>query len=129
MEKIYAGLAGNRKNQGIKSPQDNKTSQQPFSSITYGMSTSLEGQMVIEALLDAQLNGLGHHETAIFPIAIFLVKDGINYKKEDPNYYLYRKAMYCAAKRLFPTFLMVDAPFNLQYYKEGDPDTIVQAMG
>lgn len=104
-------------------------SQQPFSSITYGMNTSPEGQMVIEALLDAQLNGLGHHETAIFPIAIFLVKDGINYKKEDPNYYLYRKAMYCAAKRLFPTFLMVDAPFNLQYYKEGDPDTIVQAMG
>lgn len=103
--------------------------QQVFSSITYGMNTTPEGQLLIDALITAQLNGLGHHETAVFPIAIFIVHDGVNYKKGDPNYYLYRKAMYCSSKRLFPTFLMLDAPFNLQYYKEGDPNTIVQAMG
>lgn len=104
-------------------------SQQPFSSITYGMNTSAEGRMVIEALLNAQLAGLGHHETAIFPIAIFLVKDGVNFKNGDPNYDLYRQAMYCSAKRLFPTYVMLDAPHNLQYYKEGDPYSYTQAMG
>jgi len=103
--------------------------QQPFSSITYGMNTTTEGRMVIDALIAAQLAGLGHHETAIFPIAIFLVKDGVNFKKGDPNYDLYRKAMYCSAKRLFPTYVMLDAPHNLQYYKEGDPYSYTQAMG
>lgn len=103
--------------------------QQVFSSITYGMNTSAEGRLIIEALLNAQLEGLGHHETAIFPIAIFLVKDGVNFKEGDPNYDLYRKAMYCSAKRLFPTYVMLDAPHNLQYYKEGDPYSYTQAMG
>lgn len=103
--------------------------QQPFSSITYGMNTTTEGRIVIDALIQAQLAGLGHHETAIFPIAIFLVKDGVNFKKGDPNYDLYRKAMYCSAKRLFPTYVFLDAPHNLQYYKDGDPYSYTQAMG
>ncbi len=29
----------------------------------------------------------------------------------------------------FPNFSFIDAPFNLQYYKEGNPDTEIAYMG
>ena len=59
--------------------------------------------------------GLGNGETAIFPIHIFKVKEGINYNKQDPNYDLFKLAIRVSAKRLFPNFSFIDAPFNLQY--------------
>ena len=34
-----------------------------------------------------------------------------------------------SAKRLFPNFSFIDAPFNLQYYKPGNPDTEIAYMG
>jgi len=65
----------------------------------------------------------------IFPIHIFKVKEGINYNKTDPNYDLFKLACRVSAKRLFPNFSFIDAPFNLQYYKEGDIDSEVAYMG
>ena len=65
--------------------------------------------------------GLGNGETPIFPIQIFRVKDGVNYNPGEPNYDLFQLAIRCSAKRLFPNFSFIDAPFNLQYYKEGHP--------
>lgn len=103
--------------------------QTPFSSINYGMDTSIEGRMVIKNVLLAQEKGLGNGETPIFPIHIFKVKDGINYNPTDPNYDLFQLACRVSAKRLFPNFSFVDAPFNLQYYKEGNPDTEIAYMG
>ena len=103
--------------------------QVPFSSINYGTDTSKEGQMVIENLLEATKAGLGNGETAIFPIQIFKVKDGVNYNESDPNYHLFIKACEVSAKRLFPNFSFIDAPFNLNYYKEGHPETEVAYMG
>ena len=103
--------------------------QVPFSSINYGTDTSKEGQMVMENLLDATKAGLGNGETPIFPIQIFKVKDGVNYNPGDPNYYLFEKACAVSAKRLFPNFSFIDAPFNAQYYKEGHPETEVAYMG
>ena len=73
--------------------------------------------------------GLGNGETAIFPILIFKVKEGINYNSEDPNYDLFKLAIKVSAKRLFPNFSFLDAPFNLEYYKEGDHHTEVGYMG
>ncbi len=101
----------------------------PFSSINYGTDTSPEGRLVIECVLKAQDAGLGHGETPIFPIHIFKVKEGINYNPEDPNYDLYKLAIKVSAKRLFPNFSFLDAPFNSQFYKEGCPDTEVAYMG
>jgi ribonucleoside-triphosphate reductase len=75
------------------------------------------------------MNGLGHHETPIFPISIFNVKEGVNYNPGDPNYDLFKRSMEVSAKRLFPNFTFIDAPFNLQYYKPGDPDTEIATMG
>ena len=102
--------------------------QTPFSSINYGMDTSAEGRMIIKNVLLANEAGLGNGETPIFPIQIFRVKDGISYNEGDPNYDLFKLACRVSAKRLFPNFSFVDAPFNLQYYK-GTPETEIAYMG
>ena len=103
--------------------------QVPFSSINYGTDTSQEGRMVIRNLLLATDAGLGNGETPIFPVQIFKVKEGINYNPGDPSYDLFKLAIKTSAKRLFPNFSFLDAPFNLQYYKEGDYNTEVSYMG
>ena len=95
-------------------------SQVPFSSLNFGLDTSPEGRMVASNLLKAQMSGLGRHETPIFPILIYTLKKGVNFEKEDPNYDIFRLAMECSSKRLFPTYCFVDASFNLPYY-EKDP--------
>ena len=102
--------------------------QTPFSSINYGMDTSAEGRMVIKNVLLANEAGLGNGETPIFPIQIFRVKEGVSYNPEDRNYDLFKLACRVSAKRLFPNFSFVDAPFNLQYYK-GTPETEIAYMG
>ncbi|MEG0767339.1 MAG: anaerobic ribonucleoside triphosphate reductase, partial [Clostridia bacterium] len=101
----------------------------PFSSINYGMDTSEEGRMLMRNLLLSTEEGLGHGETPIFPIQIFRVKEGINYNPGDPNYDLFRLAIRVSAKRLFPNFSFQDAPFNLQYYRPGHPETEIAYMG
>lgn len=103
--------------------------QVPFSSINYGMDTSWEGRMAIEQLLLATKAGLGNGETPIFPIQIFRVKEGVNYNPGDPNYDLFHLAMEVSAKRLFPNFSFLDAPFNLMYYDPEKPETQVAYMG
>lgn len=103
--------------------------QTPFSSINYGTDTSPEGRLVIKSILHATDAGLGNGETPIFPIHIFKVKEGVNYNPDDPNYDLFKLAIKVSAKRLFPNFGFLDAPFNKQYYKEGHPETEVVYMG
>ena len=103
--------------------------QVPFSSLNYGTDTSDEGRMVMHCLLDATMAGLGNGETPIFPIQIFKVKEGVNYNPEDINYDLFKKSMLCSSKRLFPNFSFLDAPYNKQYYKEGDYRTEIAYMG
>lgn len=104
-------------------------SQVPFISINYGLDTSREGKMVVENMLLATQKGLGNGETPIFPIQILKVKDGVNSKEGDINYDLLRLSLETTAKRLFPNYVFVDVPFNLQYYKEDDPETHIATMG
>ena len=103
--------------------------QVPFSSINYGMDTSPEARMAIRNLLLSTEAGLGNGETPIFPIQIFRVKEGVNYNPGDPNYDLFQLAIRCSAKRLFPNFSFLDAPFNLKYYVPGRPETEIAYMG
>ena len=103
--------------------------QVPFSSINFGTDTSFEGRMVIKNYLLATEAGLGNGETPIFPISIFKVKEGINYLETDPNYDLFKLACRVSAKRLFPNFSFIDAPFNKAYYKEGNINTEIAYMG
>ena len=102
--------------------------QVPFSSINYGTCQSQEGRMVMRNLLEATDAGLGDGETPIFPVQIFKVKEGVNYNPGDPNYDLFKLVMKTSAKRLFPNFSFIDAPFNLQYY-DGSYDSEIAYMG
>lgn len=103
--------------------------QVPFSSVNLGTDTSPEGRMVTRNFLEATEAGLGRGETPIFPVSIFKIKEGVNYNPEDPNYDLFKLACKVSAKRLFPNFAFVDAPFNLQFYKPGDINTEIAYMG
>ena len=103
--------------------------QVPFSSVNFGTDTSPEGRMVIKNFLLATESGLGKSETPIFPISIFKIKEGVNYNETDPNYDLFELACKVTAKRLFPNFSFMDAPFNKEFYKEGDYNTEVAYMG
>lgn len=103
--------------------------QVPFSSINYGMDTSPEGRLATREVLNAIDAGLGNGETPIFPISVFQLKSGVNYNVDDPNYDLFRLACKVSAKRLFPNFVNIDAPYNLQYYKPGDYNSCVATMG
>ena len=103
--------------------------QVPFTSINFGTDITPAGRLVSKYLLEATMNGLGKGETPIFPISIFKVKEGVNYNPEDPNYDLFKRSMEVSAKRLFPNFTFIDAPFNLQYYKPGDYHTEIATMG
>lgn len=103
--------------------------QVPFSSVNFGTDTSPEGRMVIRNYLLSLDEGLGKGETPIFPVSIFKVKEGINYNPEDISYDLFKLACKVSAKRLFPNFSFIDAPFNLAYYKPGDYKTEVGYMG
>lgn len=101
----------------------------PFSSINFGLDTSPEGRLVIRETLNATYNGLGHGETAIFPISIFLLKKGFNYNPGDKNYDLFKYACEVSAKRLFPNFVNEDAPYNEKYYVPGNYNSFVASMG
>ena len=103
--------------------------QVPFTSLNYGTDTSAEGRLVTECLLLATEAGLGNGEVSIFPIHIFKVKEGVNFNPGEPNYDLFQLAIRVSAKRLFPNFSFLDAPYNKQYYQEGKPETEVAYMG
>ncbi len=103
--------------------------QVPFSSINFGTDTSSEGRMITKNYMLAAEAGLGHGETPIFPISIFKVKEGINFNEGDPNYDLFKLSLRVSAKRLFPNWSFIDAPYNLAFYKEGDFRTEVVYMG
>ncbi|HHW67341.1 MAG TPA: anaerobic ribonucleoside triphosphate reductase [Epulopiscium sp.] len=103
--------------------------QVPFSSINFGTDTSPEGRMVSKNFLLATERGLGNGETPIFPISIFKVKKGISFEKGDPNYDLFKLACRVSAKRLFPNFSFLDAPFNKIYYDKYGTEGEVAYMG
>ncbi|MDE5955524.1 MAG: anaerobic ribonucleoside triphosphate reductase, partial [Bacteroidales bacterium] len=93
-----------------------------FSSINYGTDTSAEGRCVIREILNTTYEGVGNGSTAIFPIQIWKKKRGVSYLPEDRNYDLYKFACKVSARRFFPNFLNLDAPFNRhELWREDDP--------
>lgn len=109
--------------------QSRSGNQLPFTSINYGTCTLPEGRMVIKALLEGSLNGVGKlHKTPIFPCGIFQCMKGVNRAPEDPNYDLFRLALKSTAKRLYPNYANVDWSVN-EGYDRNDPRTYVATMG
>ena len=89
-----------------------------FSSINYGTDTSPEGRCIIRELLNTTERGVGNGETPIFPIQIWKLKKGVSAEPGDPNYDLLQMAYRVTAKRFFPNFINLDAPFN--YHEKWD---------
>jgi ribonucleoside-triphosphate reductase len=89
-----------------------------FSSINYGTDTSAEGRCIIRELLRSTYEGVGNGETAIFPIQIWKKKRGVSYLPTDRNYDLYKYACKVTARRFFPNFINLDAPYN--YHEKWD---------
>ena len=109
--------------------QSRSGNQLPFTSINYGTCILPEGRMVIKALLEGSLKGVGkHHRTPIFPCGIFQMKKGINRKPGDPNYDLYQLALESTAKRLYPNYANCDWSGN-EGYDPNDPRTYFSTMG
>lgn len=109
--------------------QSRSGNQLPFTSINYGTCTLPEGRMVIKALLEGSLKGVGKlHRTPIFPCGIFQCMKGVNRKPEDPNYDLFQLALKSTAKRLYPNYVNVDWSVN-EGYDKNDPKTYVATMG
>lgn len=109
--------------------QSRSGNQLPFTSINYGTCTEPEGRMVIKALLDVSIAGIGKlHKTSIFPCGIFQMKKGINRKPGEPNYDLYRLALRSTAQRLYPNYANCDWSGN-EGYDPDNPKTYFSTMG
>ena len=109
--------------------QSRSGNQLPFTSINYGTCTLPEGRMIIKALLEGSIKGVGKlHKTAIFPCGIFQYMKGVNDKPGTPNYDLYRLALESTAKRLYPNYANVDWSGNAGY-DVNDPSTYFSTMG
>lgn len=109
--------------------QSRSGNQLPFTSINYGTCTLPEGRMVIKALLEGSIKGVGKfHKTSIFPCGIFQCMKGINRKPGDPNYDLFRLALKSTAQRLYPNYANVDWSGNAGY-DVNDPTTYFSTMG
>jgi len=109
--------------------QSRSGNQLPFTSINYGTCTLPEGRMVIDALLEVSIEGLGKlHKTSIFPCGIFQCMKGVNRKPGDANYDLFQKALKSTAQRLYPNYVNVDWSAN-EGYDRNDPTTYTSTMG
>ena len=109
--------------------QSRSGNQLPFTSINYGTCTLPEGRMIIKALLDGSIKGVGKlHKTSIFPCGIFQCMKGVNRKPGDPNYDLFQLALKSTAQRLYPNYANVDWSGN-EGYDINDPRTYFSTMG
>lgn len=127
VKETYQAVEGMYHN--LNTLQSRSGNQLPFSSINYGTCTLPEGRMVIKALLDVSIKGIGKlHKTPIFPCGIFQLKKGVNRKPGDPNYGLFKLALRSTSQRLYPNYANVDWSGNAGY-DENDPKTYFSTMG
>ena len=126
-KEVYQAVEGMYHN--LNTLQSRSGNQLPFTSINYGTCTSVEGRMVIKALLDVSIRGLGRvHKTSIFPCGIFQCMKGVNRNPGDPNYDMYRLALKSTSLRLYPNYANVDWSGNTGY-DINDPKTYFSTMG
>ena len=124
---VYQAVEGLLHN--LNSLQSRSGNQLPFSSINYGTCTLEEGRLVTRAILENTIKGGGKlHSTYIFPCQIFKMKRGVNRKEGDPNYDLYKLALKCTARRLYPNYANVDWSTN-QFGNDGSIDAEMSTMG
>ena len=127
IKEIYQAVEGMYHN--LNTLQSRSGNQLPFTSINYGTCTLPEGRLIIKALLEVSIDGIGAlHKTSIFPCGIFQCMKGVNRKPGEPNYDLYQLALRSTAQRLYPNYANVDWSGNAGYDRE-DPKTYFSTMG
>lgn len=127
MKETYQAVEGMYHN--LNTLQSRSGNQLPFTSINYGTCTLPEGRLIIKALLDTSITGVGKlHRTSVFPCAIFQMMNGVNRRPGDPNYDLYKLALKSTAQRLYPNYANVDWSGNAGYDKN-DPKSYFSTMG
>lgn len=127
VKECYQAVEGMYHN--LNTLQSRSGNQLPFSSINYGTCTLPEGRMVIKALLDVSIKGMGRlHKTSIFPCGIFQCMNGVNRHKGEPNYDLFRLALKSTSLRLYPNYANVDWSGNAGYDRN-DHRTYFSTMG
>ncbi len=112
----------------LNSLQSRSGNQLPFSSINYGTCTLEEGRLLTKEILECTIDGVGNHETSIFPCQIFQMMNGVNIKKGEPNYDLFKLAIKCTSKRLYPNYVNCDWNNDVGYNMD-DPRTYPSTMG
>lgn len=126
VKEIYQATEGLFHN--LNTLQSRSGNQLPFTSINYGTCTLEEGRLIIKAILDTSIKGIGkNHKTSVFPCQIFQVMKGVNKEPNTPNYDLYQLALKSTAKRLYPNYANVDWSIN-EGYDRNDPDTYVSTI-
>ena len=126
-KEVYQAVEGMYHN--LNTLQSRSGNQLPFTSINYGTCTLPEGRIVIKALLDVSIEGIGAlHKTSIFPCGIFQCMRGVNREPGDPNYDLFQLALKSTAQRLYPNYANVDWTGN-KGYDRNDPKTYFSTMG
>lgn len=124
---VYQAVEGMYHN--LNTLQSRSGNQLPFTSINYGTCTLPEGRMIIKALLDVSIKGIGKlHRTSIFPCGIFQCMKGVNRHPGDPNYDLFQLALQSTSLRLYPNYANVDWSNNVGY-DVNDPKTFFSTMG
>jgi ribonucleoside-triphosphate reductase len=127
VKETYQAVEGMYHN--LNTLQSRSGNQLPFTSINYGTCTLPEGRLVIKALLDTSIKGIGRlNKTSIFPCGIFQCMTGVNRKEGDPNYDLFKLALKSTSLRLYPNYANVDWSGN-EGYDKNDPKTIFSTMG
>lgn len=127
IKEVYQAVEGMYHN--LNTLQSRSGNQLPFTSINYGTCTLLEGRMIIKALLDVSIKGIGKlHKTSIFPCGIFQCMKGVNRQLGDPNYDLFRLALQSTSLRLYPNYANVNWSGN-SGYDRNDPKTYFSTMG
>ena len=127
VKEVYQAVEGMYHN--LNTLQSRSGNQLPFTSINYGTCTLPEGRMVIKALLEGSIKGVGKfHKTSIFPCGIFQCMKGVNRAPGDPNYDMFQLALKSTAQRLYPNYANVDWSGNAGY-DINDPTTYFSTMG
>lgn len=80
-----------------------------YVTLNLGLSTKEVGRFTTRFLIEYFMNsGL----SIIKPNIVFKLKQGVNYKKDDPNYDLFCLSVQSTCKKMIPTYLLFDSKVN-----------------
>lgn len=86
-----------------------------YVTLNIGLAKNESARFIARAVINNFLN-LG--DLVFKPNIVFKVHEGVNLKKDDPNYDLLQLALNCTAKKMIPTYLLCDCKGDKEYKPE-----------